>query len=223
MDEPPLLIALTGHACTGKTELAAIMARDYAIPTVSILEEVQSVLLGIDPMVGLNLPLSVLLSDLGGEWGMVLASRLHGQEVQSLLDRLEAQVRTVAGPDVWVRAAVRTAREQSRPASGGTSVLCLDGVGNEADIRWVRSSGGLVWGVMRSGEEESSRFPVRESLVDAVVVNTATRTHMRDQVAPLLEDMGVRRRPPLEPAGPVQSPRRSTPTSAPCTPSRPSV
>lgn len=182
------LIGLRGDPSAGKSTMARILEVDYGIESVSVEAPVRSALTATDPLVATGMPLSQVVTQLG--WEGAVTHRVFGGEISTLLDRMESAIRTSLGDEAWL-----TALEQHIARSRDEDdcpFVCVQDIGSDKEVDWIRSRGGRVWDVERpSLPGRMSRRELRftsHSPSDAVVVNDGTRTSLRRRVSDLMSN-----------------------------------
>lgn len=177
---PVTLIGLCGLPSAGQSTAASILAKDFAIRSVTMSGAARSVLLTVDPLVGQATPLSRVVGDLG--WESALEHRVYGAEITGLLQRLRAAVTATVGEAAWMHALevdVRRGHDEGDPP-----LVCVEGVSSDAEAVWIREHGGQVWLIDRpAAHREGSVPPVSQSLCDHVVPNGGTRTDLHGELA----------------------------------------
>ncbi len=190
MDETPnphphALVALHGFARAGKDTAARGLIEADGFTRVAFADAIREALYQANPYVPSLLGVTHL-RDLVDEYGWEQAKA--DAEVRRLLQEVGQAMRDVAGEDVWLRAALKRAREVDGPV-----VFTDTRYPNEAQA--VRALGGIVLRIDRpgvgpvNGHVSDQGLPLH--LIDAVVPNTATPEALASFVRVLVHRRGL--------------------------------
>ena len=173
----PSMIGLHGASGAGRATIAAHLCSQYDFRSYSLADPVRQALYAMDPLLSAQESLRSLV-DVGG-WTKAVTDRIHGPEVNRLLDVMRTVVaREVFGPDVWLQRFAASEAVQAELL--GPAPVVLTDVTTPEEARWVLAAGGAVWRVARPGFEPAA--PLSEDLVTCVVTNDATELALTRRV-----------------------------------------
>lgn len=185
------LIGICGKKRAGKNTLASLLVELRPYQQLALADGVWDVLLAADPIIDqcVGWRLSQVVAFSGKE-----AAKQEFPEVRSLLQRLGTDgVRKVIGESTWIDVADKKVKAY---LSQGVPVIVTDlRFPNEAE--WVRSSGGTVIKIERSGEfvdttggdgHESESF-IEQLDADFTVYNNGDLNKLRETAYALLSDI----------------------------------
>lgn len=165
-----MIIGLSGYAQTGKDTVADYLVKEHGFVRVAFADKLRNVLYDLNPMVGQE-PLQAKIDVEGWD------KAKQNPEVRRLLQALGVAARVNIHPDIWVRAALDSIKNDRVVI---TDVRFL----NEAQA--VKDYNGEIWRVTRPGvgavnahvsETQMDNYPF-----DRVIENNADIYYLHNQV-----------------------------------------
>lgn len=176
------IIALSGHARSGKDTVGQILVDDYGFRRMSFAQAIKNVAAEINPL---------LINGSGGftslaacftvfqDWELV---KDRVPAAREFLQKLGVAVRDQVGPDVWLDAVAR----QIDADPGGRYVITDCRFPNE--VAFTKARGGEVWRVVRPNNAPvnphqcETGLPETGDLYDRIIQNNGTLADLRRTV-----------------------------------------
>ncbi len=180
------IIALSGHARSGKDTVGQILVDDYGFRRLSFAQAIKNVAAEMNPVLRTKAPS-------GEPWFRNLAALFAGEQdweavkdqhpaAREFLQKLGVAVRDQVGPDVWLDAVAR----QIDADPGGRYVITDCRFPNE--VAFTKARGGEVWRVVRpnntpvNSHQCETGLPETGDLYDRIIQNNGTLADLRRTV-----------------------------------------
>lgn len=169
----PLTIGLCGFENSGKNTVADFLVGERAFHALSFADTLRALLEVVDPMlIDGRTSLRAFVQDVG--WAGAESHRVHGPEVNRLLEATGSGICGLFGDGAWVD--LVASRIAELRAMDPMAAVVITDVRRPEEIRWAtRVMGGVLWRVERPGTGPAlghvTERAIADELIDQVITN----------------------------------------------------